>query len=219
MSSRFPPPNNKPSSVFGQRPTPPPSSSPFGQRPNPPLPNANNLLQRIGSKVAWTLLPVIDEIACFDLRSLDIDSLRGIGIPAKQDVLPDLLRMVKDDQAADTQALIDLLDQTWQDYGLHGAALVYQWRDELREGMAARLNALKQPPIFLRVNDPLLVLNVLARARTSLLLANAPLALEQPYLSRVLASDDSRLLDLARAKGSTREALLTADAQPDEDAE
>jgi hypothetical protein len=218
MSSRFPPPNNKPPSSFGQRPNPPTQQSPFGQRPNPPLPNSNSLLQRMGSKVTWTLLPVVDEIACFDLRVPVPDALREIGIPVGLDTLVDLLHMVKE-KHADAQTLRELLDQSWQSYGLHGAALVYQWRDDLREGMAARLTALKQPPIYLRVTDPLLVLNVLARARTSLLLANAPLALEFPYLSRVLASDDSRLLELARAKGSTREPLVAPEALPEDDSE
>ena len=234
MSSRFPPSNNPPPpppSPFGQRPNPPsppsfppspnrptPPSSPFGQRPPTPPATPGSLLQRMGSKVNWTLLPIVDEIACFDLSALAVDSLRALGIPIANDTLGNLLRMIKENQG-DVQALVENLEQSWQSCELHGAALVYNWRDDLREGMAARLVALKQPPIFLRVTDPLLVLNVLARARASLLLANAPLALEYPYLSRVLASDDPRLLELARSQGCTRELLVAAEAQPGEDDE
>ncbi len=43
-----------------------------------------------------------------------------------------------------------------------------------------------------------LVLNVLARTRSQLLLASAPLALERAFLERELASDDPRLIALAR---------------------
>ena len=206
MSTRFQPPNR------------PPSSSPFSSspRPNSNLPQSpNSLLQRMGSKVNWTLLPTADEIACFNLSTPSSEALRALGIRMESNSLADLLRMVKEDRS-EVQTLREALDTSWRAYGLRGAVLVYNWRDDLREGVAARLNAIKQPPIYLQVTEPLLVLNVLARARTSLLLAHAPLALEHPYLSRALASDDPRLLALARNMGCTRELLVGAETKPSE---
>jgi hypothetical protein len=64
------------------------------------------------------------------------------------------------------------------------------------------------PPAFdtLRSMDLMLALNVLARSRSQLLLANAPLVFSQQYLNRSLVIDDPRLIALAQATGSIKDA-------------
>ncbi len=79
------------------------------------------------------------------------------------------------------------LEAAWDGYGLRGACHVYAWRDDITSR-----------PVSVR--DPLLVLNVLGRTRAQVLLATAPLALEPDFLERELASDDPRLVALARGQ-------------------
>jgi hypothetical protein len=56
----------------------------------------------------------------------------------------------------------------------------------------------------LQATNLLLVVNVLARTRGSVLLADADLALEAPFLARELASDDPRLVSWARETGAAQ---------------
>ena len=187
-------------------------SSPFSppRTSAPQSSGSGGLSGRFGAKVNWTLVPALDEIVCFDVSALDAQGLQALDItPASTtdtDPLVDILSVIEKDSAA-AEKLKAQLDESWDSYQLHGALLVYLWREDLREGMAARLNALKRPAIYMRASDPLLILNVLVRARTSLLLANAPLALERTFLERVVASDDPRLIALVRSSGFTEERL------------
>jgi hypothetical protein len=90
-------------------------------------------------------------------------------------------------------ALRDRLEASWRERGLVGAALVWAWRSP---GKQAEV---------LHATDPLVVVNVLARARGNVLLAGAELALEVPFLARELASDDPRLVSWARSTGVVQE--------------
>jgi hypothetical protein len=90
------------------------------------------------------------------------------------------------------------LDDAWHGYGLRGAFLVYGWGEDVQQALNTRLAAIRAPQVYVRCLDPLLVVNVLARTRTALLLPNAPPALEPTYLTRVLVSDDPRLIALAK---------------------
>lgn len=83
------------------------------------------------------------------------------------------------------------LEAAWQSCGLRGVCHVYPWRESQAE----------TPAVVVRVRDVRLVLNVLGRARSQLLLASAPLELEDGFLARELASDDPRLVALARRHG------------------
>ncbi|MBW2397113.1 MAG: hypothetical protein JRG95_22925 [Deltaproteobacteria bacterium] len=56
-------------------------------------------------------------------------------------------------------------------------------------------------PKILEATDEAFVVNVLARTRSGLLLGDAPLSLERGYLTRELATDDPRLVELARQTG------------------
>lgn len=57
----------------------------------------------------------------------------------------------------------------------------------------------------LRAIDVLFVLNILARARTNILVANTQLALEPGFLEQVYVTDDPRIVALARATGCLEE--------------
>lgn len=126
------------------------------------------------------------------------------------------------------RALEALLEKSWASYDLQGAMLVYRWSmqqwkaiappytvppDDGTQNTAASDDsqddsARPQPkPNFqiIRSIDLAMVLNVLARARTQLLLAKAPLIFNQGYLNRVLLTDDPRLVALARATGAIHE--------------
>jgi hypothetical protein len=178
----------------------------------------SGLSSRFGAKVNWSIVPAVDEIVCFDLSILSADVLRSLDINLRTNPVADVLSALEADPVFE-QAFKDRLDESWDGYKLIGATLVYVWREDLREGMAARLNALKLPPVYLRATDPQVVLNLLARARSSLLLANAPLALERSFLERVLASDDLRLIQLVRATGFTEERLSPEEVDLPEETE
>jgi hypothetical protein len=57
----------------------------------------------------------------------------------------------------------------------------------------------------LRVIDPAFVLNMLARARSNVVVANTPLALEAGFLQQSFLCDDPRIVAIARATGCIQE--------------
>ena len=83
------------------------------------------------------------------------------------------------------------LDANWAGYGLVGAALVFPW--------SARHAVVYDKA--LTATDRALVLNVLARARATVLLGSAPAVLDFEYLDRDLACDDPRVVALVEATG------------------
>lgn len=82
----------------------------------------------------------------------------------------------------------------WNRLALRGALLVYSGRP-----------AAETPGESLVVRDLGLVLNVLGRASSHVLLPDAPLALEDAFLDRTLATDDPRLVRLALERGAVPE--------------
>ena len=98
-----------------------------------------------------------------------------------------------------TESLKAQLHEYWDQIQLTGAVHVYDWREEVKESAVRRLNAVKAPPNYVRASDPLLVLNVLARARSYLLISSAALALDRPFLERVVMTDDPRLLSFGKS--------------------
>jgi len=158
----------------------------------------------------WEILSLTDMLVTFDLVSIE-DALKaefnlsGDTPPSEQ-----FLQLLdKDKTFAGT--LKSRLDDVWERYGLHGALLVFNWREELKQAVNARLLASKSAGTYLRAEDPLLVLNVLGRARTTLLLANAPLALDRPFLTRTLVCDDARVVRLTRQGVYKEESLIEPD--------
>lgn len=99
-----------------------------------------------------------------------------------------------------------LLEEAWSGYALAGAMLVYTWREPApvpEEGAAPTEDGPGGGSLV--ATDPLLVLNVLGRSRGGLLLARAPLFLDEERLARIVASDDPRLVRLARRTGVREE--------------
>jgi hypothetical protein len=195
-----------PSLPTASKPTPPPP-------PPPPRPPSNPFGNRLGGRAEYPILSSGELIARFELTSIPAaiwnPSLTEEHLPAE-----DAIALFESNKLLAEQARANL-DQAWGNYGFRGAALLYIWRDELRHAVNNRLVSLKRPTIYLHVTDPALILNILGRSRAALLLTDAPLALERIFLSRVLATDDPRLIALAREWGS-REELLFEPPPPDE---
>lgn len=209
-----------PSFLPPQKPTPPPGAStptppttpPF-PRPTPPPSPLGSLGARFGAKALWEILSLTDALVSFELAAVAESLVKAFDLPP--DVPPVeafLSKMEKNKPFA--EALRARLDEEWQSFDLHGAFLVYNWRDELKQAVNVRLTAVKEPAVYTLVRDPFFALNVLGRARTTLLLATAPLALERPFLTRSLVCDDTRLVTRARQRAFTVEFLL--EPQPEE---
>jgi hypothetical protein len=159
----------------------------------------------LGSRAEYYLILSAGEVAV----SFDLNGVSGRLFGAADEPLTTeaAIALLEGDRAL-VERLKPTLDEAWANYDLKGAALVYTWRDELRHALNGRLIALKRQPVYLRAIDPLLIVNILARSRASLLLSNAPLALERVFLNRVLVSDDARLIRLARAFGCREEPIF-----------
>lgn len=213
-------------------PAPTPAPSPTPARPT----FGSSLRSRLGpTKLSWEIVPVVDTVARFDLNGLGDPFHRLLGHSLNVDY-GDYKTVIKAMETGgdDVSTLEARLNEAWTGYGLAGAMLVYPWRDEVRQALVARpkvdLPEKKAPaqdeeddvlseeppeedkrngaaPICIRSIDLLLVLNVLARARSQILLAATPLAFEGSYLERSLVTDDPRLVALARATGYVEEAL------------
>jgi hypothetical protein len=179
------------------RPTPP-QSNPFG-----------TLSSRFGgSKVTWDIVPIYDTLVRFDLMGLGDPLYRLIKSKRRKD-LSDLDAVIEalEETGPTLSAVTEQLDTVWESYHLRGAMLVYSWRDEVKQSVVAQATTDKSTLVCLSARDPLFVLNVLARARSHILLAGSPLALERAFLERVLIADDPRIVALAYSTGSVKETL------------
>jgi hypothetical protein len=97
--------------------------------------------------------------------------------------------------------LVAELDAAWQAVDLRGAALVYQGILQLPPAPTPDAPRVTSATRRLAATDAALVTNVLARARSCLLLPDMPLELDDGFLSRTLWSDDPRLVALALRSG------------------
>lgn len=175
---------------------------------------------RFGSRAVWEILPLNDTLVCFDLPAVADALLAQHDLPDVEDAEPgDAFLSALENQKALAEIVKTELDDEWDTYHLRGAVLVYAWREDIRQAVNARLMAIKASGTYVRSLDPLLVLNVLARARTTLLLANAPLALERSFLNRAILSDDPRLVKLARSKPFSEEPFTEQESGEHEDEE
>lgn len=204
---------NKPAAPPLPRPLQPPPTPP----PPRPTPSSNPFANRLGARAEWQMMPLADKMVCFDLNAPGQLMNDLLGLPSDEEITIERIIQTLDADKSLVEKLKTQLDAVWESYDLHGALMVYTWRDDLKQSLNQRLIAIKQPPIYLRALDPLLILNVLARSRTSLLLASAPLALERPFLSRALGTDDPRLLELVKLTGYVEEALFEPPPPPPED--
>lgn len=181
------------------RPPSPPSSSPFG-----------SLGSRFGaSKIIISTTPVADTLVHFELEGLGDALFRLLNAQRrrKDGTELDAAMQIFEEDARVTTHVSEQLNAAWSSYGVRGAVLLYTWRDEVKQSVASETGEDASSASFLRVRDPLLVLNVLARTRANLLLAHAPLAFERAFLERSLIADDARLVKLAYEKGYVKETI------------
>ncbi len=221
--------NQNNSSPFGSRNSR--SGSPFGSRnnnqtndkDNAPQPDPNTYLTN-------TRTTVHREIVRFSLEGLGDPFYRVLGHQMNPD-MGDLNKLAVALEAGGeaTQALIDRLDTDWRSYDLTGAMLIFRFDQKQTKALAKPLpmptpivpdddeleyldiddddddtTAAEKPStatVQLRATDPALTLNVLARARSQVLLAEAPVVFGQEYLKRQIITDDPRLVAIARATG------------------
>lgn len=220
------PPESQPANPFGSRfgSSARPGSTTANQQQSAPTPPSRpgGLLSRVGSRLDWRILPVTEVIVHFTLDGLGDPFHRILGKRLMVDFgKRDAIVKVFEAGGADVDEIVSRLDIAWQEYAFSGALMLYPWSDNLPQVMAGRLPAGKdddedirysednrQPPTLLRAVDPLLVLNVLGRARANILLPETPLVLEKSYLNLSLMADDPRLIALVQATGYVEESLV-----------
>jgi hypothetical protein len=184
--------------------------------------------------VTWEIIPVQDSITRFTLQPMIAEAyaLAGILLPplSREAASPDAPEMSEAQRiatfcealardAALEAALKEKLDAAWHETGFSGAALTYLWREEVRVALLTQLRATGAPMLIAEASDPLLVLNVLARARSAVLMAGAPAVLEKGFLNRTLTSDDPRLAALVAASGYHHVAVAVKEKAEDGDDE
>ncbi len=191
LPGSLPPNANKPVPSAPPPPPRPPASNPFGNR--------------LGGRADFPILSTGEIVARFELTSVPA----SLWNPVLDERLSaeDAITLFESNKALVERAKAEL-DAAWTRYNFRGAALMYAWRDELRHALNNRLMTLKRPTVYLYITDPVLVLNILGRSRASLLLTDAPLALERVFLNRILATDDPRLIQFARDAGSREELIF-----------
>ncbi|NJO84368.1 MAG: hypothetical protein HC828_17370 [Blastochloris sp.] len=149
-------------------PPPPPSNSrPQPARPGNSSPFGQSLGSRFGQRVNWEVMPFHDTMVRFDLTMGDtvMEATSFVRCIPNDDTAPgELIARTLEGDKALMEIVKGKLEAAWQGYQLRGALLVYPWRDELRQAMNVRLETIKTPSVYLNATNPLLVLNVLARA-------------------------------------------------------
>lgn len=181
------------------------------------------------NRKTWTTLPAHKVAVRFELAGLGDPFYRLLGHELNTDYgNAQVVARMLETGGEHVEALTMILDNTWKSYNLTGAALVYGWHvnswqtiaqptpiptvqndelftdDDSADDKAPEPD--KQPPFkVIRAIDLSLVLNVLARARSQVVLMTAPLVFNQTYLNRKLITDDPRLVQLARATGYLEE--------------
>lgn len=225
--------SNRP--AFGSRPAQPAgqqtAQAAAQTQQNPPQSSRpGGLLNRFGpARLSWEITPVADVMIRFDLTGLGDPFHRLLNYPLNLEYGdPNNVIKALESRVEGVEQIEALLDQAWQQYDLRGALMVFPWSPDLKRAIAARPTVdIEQPenkddssddehtesappverkPVGLfRAMDMLLVMNVLSRARSQLLLADAPAALEGRYLDRSLVTDDPRLVALAMATGCIEE--------------
>jgi hypothetical protein len=150
-------------------------------RPTAPPGLLHNMSSRPRTEVQLRVEPIDSKLGTFCLDDLGSE-LNRIVQGRTRATRPDTLAAFV--CRADVARLSAQLDHAWALLALRGAVLLYT------SAPAASSRATT------RSRDPLLVLNVLARARGNLLLPDAPLVLQPRALDRRVATDDPRLTSL-----------------------
>lgn len=171
-------------------------------------------------QVEFSLLPLHTTAVRFELKGLGDPFYRLLGHEVNAEYSDSRLVVRKLEQGGDdVTALKNLLDVAWGKYAFKGAAIVYPLENENLVKQLGAPSFMPKKDLFddddsekkdeppkpairvVRAIDMMLVLNVLARARTQVLLATSPIMFNQHYLNRALVTDDPRLVTLAMATG------------------
>ena len=198
------------------------TSSRFSGKPN-----------RFGaSDVTWIISPTDEYFVRFDLNGLGDPFHRLLGVELNLDYsdVRNLVNTLADGGKQVTQ-LQEKMESAWETYKFNGAGLIYPWKGEIKQIIATQPmvqvdanNANANDDDYddsdtsantqtdnlttsgcLRSIDMLLVLNVLARTRADLLLAESPITFERGFLERSLVTNEPRIVALARATGCVEE--------------
>ncbi|MFZ4813762.1 MAG: hypothetical protein ACOYL5_04445 [Phototrophicaceae bacterium] len=224
--------NQQGSSPFGSRP-----ASPFGRPAAKPAAPANANEEPKDLQLVNVIIPPQRVVVRFDLNGLGDPFYRLMGKPMNSEFSQlHPLAQTLERGGEPVEALRALLNEVWAGYSLRGAALVYNTSFNVNRAMAEAFpmpgNVAQNPPkkdddddtpAWLGNNNPnnrrqpvverwraidlALTLNVLARARTQVVLMGAPLVFGTNYLTRSLVTDDPRLVALAKASGALADAL------------
>lgn len=205
--------------------------------PKPPVPpRFGGLGSRFGATIDFEIRPVAPTFVRFDLTGLGDPFHRILGENLNLDMAePPAVAQALAEDGHLMQTLTEHLEAAWGKYKLTGALLIYPWEDTIRQviGMKASPSQnsssdegeyddddddsskkhdppkeTRTVPVCLRAIDHVLVMNVLGRTRSGILLAQAPLSLDEGFLTRSLISDDPRLVALARATGCLEEKIV-----------
>lgn len=201
------------------------SSNANNNQNNPPAQNntASSPFRSLPTReqIEVALLPIYKVAVRFELKGLGDPFYRLLGHEVNTEYGDSRVVARKLEQGGeDVEALRAVLDSAWGKYPLEGAVILYPME---HENLIKQLNAPNVMPKkenffddddddkkeeqpkpamkVIRALDPILVLNVLARARTQVLLKTSPLVLSQQYLNRAIVTDDPRLVALAMATG------------------
>lgn len=207
-------------SRFGT-PQPTPASSPFGSR----LPRFGR------ANLEWTVLPLTEAAIHVTLEGIGDPFHRILGKPLNLAYgQPEKVIEVLQEDAELLAELSAALDTAWETYQFKGATILYPWDENVRAAFTQPIQPVLPPPAkeekkaddseeadfeveenapellrpqvaCFRLIDPSFILNILARARTNVLVGNTPLALEPAFLQQSYICDDARLVAIARATG------------------
>jgi len=136
------------------------------------------------NKINWQILPYQ---LCMVRVSMDFEVKTRLQV---------LLKKNEYDLESEEQ-LISLLNGVWNNYKMRGAILIDAWEESIAD-LFDMDSPWKYRLTMLRPASPLLVLNILGRARAGILLPHLPLSLAPQFLERDLVSTDQRLIQLTR---------------------
>jgi hypothetical protein len=151
--------------------------------PTPPPSLLHNMSTRPRTPVTIQIDPIDSRLASFSLDGMAPELSRLVHRRTRATQLPTLSTFVC---SGDVAGLVEMLNAAWARLAFRGAVLLYAGVAPSRYVRAARCR------------DPLLVLNVLARARGNVLLPDAPLVLRPRALDRRVVTDDPRLTSHVR---------------------
>jgi hypothetical protein len=193
-----------------------PRPSPFGPRPGTPPPLPSRPPAPPGPAVQYSVLPAGQTVMRFQLKGLGDPFHRLLGEPLNLDYgIPQNAAEALNNDAALRERVTVLLDEAWARYQLIGAMLLTPY-DVASRVYTSPLHPVPLPDEdedntvptpgmpkceFVRAIDLALVLNVLARVRDGILVAETPLALEPAFLDKTWVASEARLIALGRATG------------------